>query len=173
METGKNYTHTNVSIYQAIAEEAYAEMVQFDNENKRPKEDESDGWIITCDSNNTSLKKAMIVIIFTGMWLDALLHIQIMERCGEGTFKRLGRRKYEDKLKFLGVTDIALLTNVKKFRATRNELVHEKAFLDNAQIKIAQKEARLANEIMSQLQPFFCRNKATKSIQKDARSSRS
>lgn len=145
-----NIVHTNIEVYRAIAEDAFEEMIQLDSSSRRPKDDGANGFIITYDPEHKSFKKSMIVVVFTGMWLEALLHQEIVKKYGEAEFKKVDRKKtYEQKLALLGIHDQELMDKVKRFRETRKELVHEKAFLDEGQIKTAQKEANVANEVMS------------------------
>lgn len=140
--------HTNIEIYSAIATEAFEEMRKLDSKAIKPKESGS-GFIITYDREHKSFKNAMIVIVFTGMWLGALLHQEIVKKHGQAEFKKVDKKfNYEQKLKKLGFSDESLLSNVMLFRETRKELVHEKAFLESGNIKKAQEEANLANEIM-------------------------
>lgn len=145
-----NIVHTNIEVYRAIAEDAFEEMIQLDSSSRRRKDDGSNGFIITYDPEHKSFKKSMIVVVFTGMWLEALLHQEIVKKYGEEEFKKVDRKKtYEQKLALLGIHDQELMDKVKRFRETRKELVHEKAFLDEGLIKTAQKEANVANEVMS------------------------
>jgi len=48
----------------------------------------------------------------------------------------------------LGCTDQKLLDRVLRFRKTRKSLVHEKAHLDDGEIKLAQDEAENAHQIL-------------------------
>ena len=66
---------------------------------RRPKEDGS-GWIITYDPDQTSFKQAMISIVFTAMWFEALMHLLIVQKYGIELFKKYDRKNYADKLKF-------------------------------------------------------------------------
>ena len=138
-----------------IADEAYQKMVQSDEESRSPKPDGSPGWIKTYDPDHFSFKQAMISIVFTGMWLEAEMHIHIVKNFGEIKFKEYDFKTYEQKLDFLGCNDQALLSAVEKFRKTRKSLVHEKAYIDDGEIKWAQKEAKNAHEILTLLYEFF------------------
>src|SRR5437867_2683556 len=89
---------TNVEVYRAIADDAYQEMAQLLKAGRRPNEDVSPGWIITFDPNRTSFKRAMISIVFTGMWLEALMHLLIVRDYGEDKFKEYDWKSYEEKL---------------------------------------------------------------------------
>ena len=64
---------TNVSTYRAIATEAFEAMRGLVESGRWPKEDGSPGWILKFDPDQKSFKQAMIAIVFTGMWLEALL----------------------------------------------------------------------------------------------------
>jgi hypothetical protein len=143
-------TYTNVSVYKAIAEEAYSEMIEHYDKGRRPKEDGAKGVVITYDPSQISFKKSMVAIVFTAMWLEAVLHLALVRKFGVDSIKSINRnyKLYEDKLVYLGATDHDVISNVKKFRLTRNELIHEKSHLDKGDIKNAQNEAHLANKVM-------------------------
>lgn len=148
-----NFTYSNVAIYKAIAEEAYADMVVHFEKNRRPKEDGSNGSIINYDPYHTSFKKSMITIVFAAMWLEATLHLLLVDKYGVTNINSINRKKklYEDKLKHLGINDPYILAKVTKFRLTRNELIHEKSHLDKGEVKKAQTEAHLAKEIITEV----------------------
>ena len=42
---------------------------------------------MTYDPGQTSFKQSMISIVFTGIWLEALMHLLIVRRYGENKFK--------------------------------------------------------------------------------------
>ena len=58
------------------------------NAGQRPKDDGSPGWIKTFDPEQNSFKQAMVSIVFTGMWIEALLHLLIV--------RDHGTEKYEE-----------------------------------------------------------------------------
>ncbi|WP_251977334.1 hypothetical protein [Salinicola avicenniae] len=107
--------------------------------------------MIKYDPNHNSFKQSMIVVVFTGMWLEALLHQEIVFKHGVEVFKKYDFKSYREKLALLGIADTDLLDSVDSFKATRKELVHEKAFFDSGEIKVAQKEAELAHKIMESI----------------------
>jgi hypothetical protein len=148
---------TNLATYKAIAEEAYTQMVKANESSRTPRSDGA-GWIIRYDPEQASFKSAMIVVVFTGMWLEALMHMLIMREHGEAKYHEYDRKSYEQKLQVLGVMDKTLLSKVERFRLTRKELVHEKAYFDQAAIKTAQKEAQIAHEVMSEIDGLFRNN---------------
>lgn len=139
---------TNVAIYKAVADEAYGEMVGLLETGRRPKPDGSAGWILTYDPTHASFKKAMISLVFTGMWLEALMHLLIVRKFGEVKFNEYDFKAYEEKLKLLGITNKELLESVSRFRAVRKALVHEKAHFDDGEIKTAQSEADNAHQML-------------------------
>ena len=143
--------YSNVSMYKEIVEEAFSTMSSLIEEGRSPKNDGSDGLVMKYDPNHKSFKKSMIVVVFTGMWLEAKLHQDIISKFDEATFKKYDFKSYRDKLVLLGITDSGLLEKVDLFKNTRKELVHEKAFFDNGEIKTAQNEAELAYEVMAYL----------------------
>lgn len=146
---------TNIEIYKTIADEAYQKMIQLMEAGRRPKSDGNTGWIITYDPNKNSFKQSMISIVFTGMWLEALIHLLIVKKFGKEKFKEYDFKTYEKKLQLLGFTDKNLLDRVSRFRKTRKSLVHEKAYFDNGEIKKAQDEAENAHEILVSIHRHF------------------
>lgn len=138
---------TNASIYKAIADDAYQKMVQSVEAGRRPKPDGSTGWIVAYDPNQTSFKQAMISLVFTGMWLEAMTHLLIVKAHGKDKFKKYDSKVYEEKLSLLGCTDQELLDSVSRFRKARKSLVHEKAYFDDGEIRWAQKEAENAHKL--------------------------
>lgn len=147
------FTYSNVSIYKSIAEEAYSDMVEHYAKNIRPKEDGTEGFIVSYDPFQMSFKKSMVAIVFTAMWLEAALHLTLVKKFGVESIKRINRNQklYEDKLRHLGINDADIISKVTKFRLTRNDLIHEKSYLDRGEIKKAQDEAHLASEIMQKV----------------------
>jgi len=143
----KNLIITNLEIYKSIAEDSYAEMVALVQAGRTPKPDGSEGWILHYDPMQNSFKKAMVSIVFTGMWFEALMHILIVKKFGEEKFKEFDFKSYEEKITLLGVTDSAFLSSLVRFRKTRKELVHEKSHFHNSEIKAAQEEAENAKAI--------------------------
>jgi hypothetical protein len=146
---------TNVSTYMAIATGAHAEMLELLNAGRRPKDDGSPGWIITFDPDQKSFKQALIAIVFTGLWLEALLHLLIIRDHGVDTFKKYDRKPYAEKLRLLGCSDNAVLDSAERFQNCRKELVHEKAYLDSGQIKTAQDEADNAHQLLVSVNSMF------------------
>lgn len=155
---------TNIATYRAIADEAHAQMIASIEAGRRPKPDGSPGWIITLDPEQTSFKQAMISIAFTGMWLEALMHLLIVQMHGEDVFKDYDFRSYEDKLKLLGCEDEGILERAKRFRKTRKELVHEKAYTDDGQIRRAQDEAENAHQLLAAVHDHFLKKAEEKAV---------
>lgn len=102
-EAGREIVTTNFKIYKAIADEAHEKMVHLMEMGRWPKSDGSGRWTITHDPNMTSFKHAMISIVFTGMWLDACLHLLLVRKYGKREFEKMKLDKpgktYEIKLK--------------------------------------------------------------------------
>lgn len=146
---------TNITIYRAIANEAYQKMVQLMEAGRRRKPDGSPGWIITYDPNQTSFKQSMISLVFTGMWLEGFLHLLIVKRYGKSKFKEYDFKSYEEKLDLLGCTEKELLDRVSRFRKIRKSLVHEKAYFDNGDIWRAQNEAENTHEMLASIHQYF------------------
>jgi hypothetical protein len=104
------------------------------------------GGIHTYDPSQTAFKSAIVSIVFTTIWLDAVTHLLIVRELGEREFRKHDRDSYEGKLRLLRVDDDDLLSRVSRLREVRRELVHEKAYLDK-EMRTAQSEARNANEV--------------------------
>lgn len=150
-----HFVHTNVEVYGAIAVEAYQKMVQSIEAGRRPKPDGSVGWIVKIDPAQTSFKQAMICLVFTGMWLEAMMHLLIVKEHGENRYKEYDFKSYEEKLTLLGCTDKELLTSVSRFRKGRKTLVHEKAHFDDVEIRWAQKEAENAHGLLTAINEWL------------------
>lgn len=146
---------TNIAIYKAIADEAHKEMVQLMEAGRRPKPDGSAGWIKIYDPNQMSFKQSMVSIVFTGMWLEALMHLLIVKKYGKDKFEEYDFKPYEEKLQLLGCMNEKLLHRVSRFRSIRKLLVHEKAHFDEGEIKKAQDEAENAHEIRVAIHNHF------------------
>lgn len=140
--------YSNVSIYKAIAEDSYNKMKKLADSNRILKPDGGEGQIIKYDSEKISFKQAMISLVFTGIWLESLLHQKIIHKFGEEKFKEYDFKFYEEKLKLLGINDYSLIERAERFRKCRKELVHEKVHFDNGEIKMAQKEAENARQLL-------------------------
>jgi hypothetical protein len=149
---------TNIGIYKTIADEAYQKMVQLMEASRPPKPDGSAGRTIIYDPNHNSFKQSMISIVFTGMWLESLFHLLIVDKYGKEKFKEYDFKTYEEKLQLLGCTEQNLLDRVSRFRKTRTSLVHEKAHLDDGDIKLAQDEAENAHQILIFIYEHFSGN---------------
>ncbi len=158
---------TNIETYRAIADEAYAQMIAATDAGRRPKFDGSPGWIITLDPERASFKQAMIAIVFTGMWLETLMHLLIVRRHGENIFKKYDFRSYKDKLELLGCQDQSILDRAKWFQATRKELVHEKAYTSGGEIKHAQKEAENAHQLLTAVYNYFSEPTGSESVDRE------
>lgn len=150
-----HFVLTNAAVYKSIADEAYEKMVQSTEAGRRPKPDGSVGWIVTYDPNQTSFRQAMISLVFTGMWLEAVTHLLIVKAHGIEKAKEYDFKSYEEKLALLDCTDEKLLNSVLRFRKARRSLVHEKAYFDDGEVRWAQKEAENAHELLVAIQERF------------------
>lgn len=156
---------TNAAVYQTIADEAYQQMVHSIETGRRHKEDGSVGWIVTYDPFQTSFKQAMICIVFTGMWLEAMMHLLIVKAHGKDRFKEFDYKPYEEKLKLLGITDEVLLHSVSEFRKSRRIIVHEKAHFDDGEVRWAQKEAENAHGLLVKLTVLLSEKQVGRNLQ--------
>jgi hypothetical protein len=143
-------------VYKSIAKEAYELMKQYDEKNRRPKPNGEPGWIITYGPNQTSFKQAMISIVFTGMWLEAWLHLHIIKKIGpEKWTKSIDFSSYETKLKLLEINDESIIQLAEKFRGARKELVHEKAHFTQDFFKTAQDEAEVGYQLICKIESIL------------------
>jgi hypothetical protein len=130
-------------------------MRELDEAGRSPKPDGSKGWIKKYDPEQKSFKQAMISIVFTGMWLEALMHLKIIQKFNEKKFKKYDFKSYKEKLNLLGCDDENILKRVEIFRKCRKELVHEKAYFDTGEIKRAQGEAENARQLLLSVSKYF------------------
>ena len=140
-------TYSNVNIYQQIVYDNYSDMVRDIENNRTPKADGS-GYIIKYDPSQLSFKKSMIVVVFAGMWIEAIFHQFMVTNHSKNQFNKHNKKPYKEKLRMMGILDPSILDTAEKFQRTRNELIHEKAFMDKGDIKFAQNEAGNAHFIV-------------------------
>ncbi|MCY4059717.1 MAG: hypothetical protein OXG44_17155 [Gammaproteobacteria bacterium] len=157
MNAKRNPVFTNVHIFGAIADAAYERMSDDMDRNVRPMPDGSPGTVKTFDPEQQSFKDAMISIVFSCIWLEALLHLLIVRKFGRKCFRKVDRRRssYGKKLSLLGCSDDRLLEWAERLRKSRNQLVHENAHLEyseegmfQGEVKTAQDEAENARRVM-------------------------
>lgn len=143
---------TNLNIYLAVAEDAAAESIRLHEEGRTPRPAVG-GYVKTFDPDSRSFKQSFIAIAFAGMYLEALLGLACIARLGRELYKKVERQTtYEEKLKLLGVLDPDVLDQCKRFRETRNDLMHEKPVsleeLGTVIVRKAQAEAKFAIEFV-------------------------
>jgi len=149
------FAHTNFRVFYKIAQEYYAAMNEFLNMYRRPKPNGEPGYILTLDPDQKSFKHAFITIVFSGVFLESILHLLIVKLKGIEAFKEYDRKIYEDKLQLLGCYDQSILDLCEKYRRARREVVHEKAHLDNDYFRAAQKKAEIAIELINKVVAYF------------------
>ena len=163
MNSARRPVLTNVGIYRSIADDAYRQMAADMAENVRPGPEGSDVVIKTFDPEQLSFKQAMISVVFTCIWLEAVLHLLIVGKLGRKAYTRkVDRSGYGAKLSLLGCRDETLLRNVGRLRQARRELVHEKAHLEfndagefTGELRGAQDEAENARAVMLAVERGF------------------
>ena len=141
---------TNLNIYREIAEDALERSEQALREHCRKRPGGQRGTIITLDPNRASFKESLIALVFSGIYLEALLHVVGCQRVGYKKYIRIDGNSYEGKLRKLGITDEWVIKSAERYRRLRRDIVHEKAY-DSGYVKtrhIAQKEARRAIELI-------------------------
>jgi hypothetical protein len=150
------YYSTNGRAYYAIAREAFELMKEDDAKNIRSRQDGQPGFVKTIDPYGKSFKNALICIVFCGIYLEATLHLLIGKKLGMDECKRLDRKSYEEKLHALGCNDETIIVDAGKFRESRKEVVHEKALLTDDDLRIAQREAEFAFNLVERIKNAFC-----------------
>ena len=117
---------SNIEVYLTIAKESLAKAQSLLAAQRTPRLD-GKGFVIAYDPDRRSFKHSMIAMVFSGIYLDALLYSVGTRRLGKSQYETIERRNYETKLQALGLMDKNLLVDCKRFRESRNDLVHEKA----------------------------------------------
>lgn len=134
---------SNLNVYRAIAGDALAKSQELEAALRLPRP--GGGSVIRYDPNRGSFKHSLIAIVFAGIYLDALLHIEGVRRLGKAQYRAVEKKPYEDKLVAVGISDRDVIAACKRFRTSRNDLVHEKAIelapSPKARFRVAQKEA--------------------------------
>ena len=130
---------SNRRVFLEIAREAFAESIS----RRMRRESPGASTLLRRDPQQRSFKQALIAIAFSGIYLEALLHLEGSRRLGVKNYEKIDKSRYEDKLRALGFTASDLLADCKRFREARKALEHEKAFHPRSQreIKVAQAEA--------------------------------
>ena len=150
------FVPTNLSTFFAIASESLKRMEVLNESGRRPKPDGEPGWIISYDPDQKSFKEALATIVFSGIYLEALLHLLIVKEHGLSVFKKYDRKKTDaDKLSLLGCTDASIINACNHFKVVRKEIVHEKAHLDSKIIRYAQDEAAKSFKLIQSINTHF------------------
>lgn len=142
---------TNAYVFRDIAAESLQASEALTEAHRRPKEDGTPGYILSSDAGRRSFKLSLIAIVFAGMFIEASLWLYGSEKLGADQYKPIDRRELEKRLRALGIEDADLEAKLRAYREVRRELVHEKALpfsSDPTPIRVAQKEARKAVELM-------------------------
>jgi hypothetical protein len=86
----------------------------------------------------------------------SILHLKIVRKNGAQKAKKHDREfSYKEGLEILGCNEEAILDAVERLRKCRKELVHEKAFHDSGEIKIAENEADNAYWLIVAIEKYF------------------
>lgn len=115
-----------------------------------PKDDRSDGHTIKYDANLNAFRQSMIVIVFSGMWLEETLYQAIVSRTGLDIGKKNDFKTYQDWLVRLDIFETSLLDDVDAFMSTRAMLMH-KTNVDSNEILLAQTAADHAQKIIGSI----------------------
>jgi hypothetical protein len=149
------FTLSNLEIFFEIVQRSSATAERMSQRHRKPLP--SGGHVIRYDPKRRSFKNALIAIAFAGIYLEALLYIEGCRRLGKATCKKIWKRPrctYEKKLRILGVRDEKLLEACKRFRQSRNNLIHEKSVelgQKSPRFRMAQEEATHAFAFIKQV----------------------
>jgi hypothetical protein len=147
---------SNWYTYLEIIEEHYAFMITDMKKRIRENPNYPGGLIKEIDFEQKSFKSAMISIVFTGILLESLLHMLIVQKRGiENYNKKVDHLEYEEKLKLLGCDDDKILVLCHDYRESRKEIVHEKAYIQGNSFKTAQDEAKRAVEMIYRVSKYL------------------
>ena len=142
------YVHTNIKTFREIINESYKSMTSDLRKSILPKPDGGSGFIKKLDPEKKSFKHGFVIIIFTGLWIDAFLHQSMVKYIGMEKAKKFDSEIYENKLIILSINNDELIKRVKDFRLVRNKITHEKAYFDEDDYKTAQGEAEKAYHLL-------------------------
>lgn len=137
-----SFVHTNVWTFYDIAHEAYSLMGQLEPPSVTPKPNGEPGRVLVFDPTQRSFKAALTTIVFCGVYLEAMLHLELVRKFGEAGAEKHDRKVYKNKLILLGCNNEAVLEASEHYRIIRREVVHEKAYPDSAHVRTAQVEAK-------------------------------
>lgn len=116
----------NKEIFRSVAREAHQRMKHLLEEGRTPKPDGSPGYIVKLDPEHRAFKQALIVVMFSGAYFEALTYY-VARQVSKSKADKVGNASYRKKLVSLGICNDELLQAAEAFRADRNDLVHEKA----------------------------------------------
>lgn len=141
---------SNACVYKAIADESHDRMSKSIKRGRKPRIDGKPGYVIRLDPSKRSFKSALIAIVFSGIYLEALIFITALRLFDRKKALSIDRKQLEDRLKELGIADPSLLERAKRFRLARKELVHEKAIdFDNPTGELLRFDSEVANRAIS------------------------
>lgn len=115
---------SNLRVFLSIALDAAGEARRLGQEARTARPD--GGYIVRLDPEQRSFKQSLIAIAFAGTFFEALLANVGIERLGTQEYEKLRWKKWEDRLRALGITDERVVASCKRFREARNDLMHEK-----------------------------------------------
>jgi hypothetical protein len=121
-----NAVLTNSQLYRDIAIESWRQSQVALDAHRQPKSEGSGGYVSRRDPTFASFKQAMIAIVFAGMYLEARLWVVGSARVGTVAYKTTDKKALEERVTHLGITDSALIADLKEYREARKDLVHEK-----------------------------------------------
>ena len=150
-----DFIHTDVRKFYQIAQESIAFVRKDLAERIRPTP--GGGFSSKVDPESRGMKASFTAIVFSGVFLDAVLHLLLVSRKGVSVARKLDREIYEVKLRALGCEDARILALCKEYRDSRNEIVHEKAYFEDSHRlpPIAQVEAEAAISLIEKVIDFF------------------
>lgn len=153
---------SNKGIFLSVAREAHQQMKRLLEEGRTPKPDGSPGYIIKLDPEHRAFKQALIVVMFSGVYFEALTYY-VARQVSKSKADKVGNASYREKLVALGISDEELLHSAEAFRADRNDLVHEKAIpvsdINWAKARFAESCADKAIEFVASVERLLVNNR--------------
>ena len=138
-----------------MAFEAHAEMQRIDETGIAPHPTNADGRVLKFDPLQHSFKEALTAIVFSGVYIEAILHLTMVSQLGIKQAKSMDRANYENKLRALGISNERLFEHCKQFAEVRRSIVHEKAHIDTYQRRLAQTEASSAIRLVKKINHYL------------------
>jgi hypothetical protein len=143
---------SSINTYFDIACEAYSLMKK---ESKKHTKNNGYAIIHVVDWKQKSFKNALIVIVFTGVFIETLFYLKLVKKYGNGAYKKYDHIELKEKAMELGCTNKVVHDMCDQYIRVRKDIVHEKVFQKPNTYYIAQNEAENAFNLLKMLVEHF------------------